>query len=722
MHEFECVCRDRRFVVVRDGDVAIFDREEDAIAGKQPRKFYMLRDCEARPSPSPGHPLAFEVILTAPAKTVLVFSTIVAAGGNVGFEARDNWIQAFRYSGSQASSGTRVVVVEENLIEVASIHPQAWQVALVIDPVAIPCEIQSDQNWILDCKSLSISLQLQDESGSKRPLLSIEGLSLSANSHIATSTISINLLIENVRIVLLLQAYLNYINIILPARFWCEALQLPVASLLQLFRGPPEIPSPLLTSNFKILISAPFYVQLPLSPMNAPVEQSLFLNFLLKVNVKSGILSLDQLRAIDVFVSLVNLCASVTSLDEAALLQELPEIKNCSGCDDILSVLVQTDSAFLLLIPVSDFRVRVPLRALEGAASHGQPCTSALSPSALLVKRKMEVTCDIKQNSIFLISPNMIAAAIIAFKPMLLIAREHSVFGSFASVQKLLSRVSVAQQQTSDDASSVFHESPFASLAEAVLSLTISHVSAVIQTSARKSLLLRTTGISVQASQEPRVEFVLKHIIASVSSQPPSELGGDFVSSRILFNESKGGEPAVSLTLETKKAAKKINKKHFTEVELAQTVKWHDEESQQLFREDLSDFDQPHFSATLVGSVNAMMISLNMDELLSINYTSALLNDLISAFKLVEAKDFVVSELFSVHVAESSDYFQFANHLESHDLLLQPQSEVAEDGLSRIFDAFKISRNTKCFLGCSIGMLQTSSLLQFNVSSIAVVQ
>ena len=720
----ELICRERRFVVVRDGDVAIFDNEEDAMTGKQPRKFYLLRECEVRPSPLPGHPHAFEVVLTAP-KKVLVFSTILAASGNVGCEARDYWIQAFRYSGSQASSGTRVVAVEDNFIEVSSIHHQAWQVALVADPVTIPCEIQCDRNWTLDCKSLSISLQLQDVSGNKRSMLSIEGLSLSANSNVATSTISINLLIENVRVLLLLQAYLKYIHFLLPARFWCETLLLPVPSLLEMFRGPPEIPSPLLTFNFKVLINAPFYVQLPLSPIDAPVEKSLLLNFLLKVNVKSGILSLDQLRALDVYISLVNLCASITSLNEATLLQELPRIKSCSGSDEILSVLVQTDSAILLLIPVIDFHVRVPLRALEGVVSpevRGEPWTAALSPSALLVKRKMEMKCDIKQNSIFLLSPDMIAAAILTFKPMLLIAREQSVFGTFASVQKLFSRVSAAQQQTSDDSSLVFHESPFANLAEAKLTLSISHVSAVIQTSAHKSLLMRVTGINVQVSQEPRLEFVIKQIIASVSSHPPSELGirgGDFVSSRILYNESKGGEPAVSLVLETKKAAKKINKNHFSELQLAEMVKWHDAQSHELFREDALDFDQPHFSLTLIGSINGLMMSLNMDELLSVNYTNALLNDLISAFKLVETDDFIITELFSIEVAESSDYFQFANRLDSHDLLLRPQADVTEDGLSRIFDAFKISRNAKCFFGCSIGMLETSSHLEFNVSSIA---
>ena len=173
--------------MVRDGDVAVFDSEEDAIAGKQPRKFFLLRECEARPAPVPGHPHAFEVLIKAPIKKSLIFSTILAASGNVGYEARDYWIQAFLRSGSQASSGTRVVAVEDQFVEVPSIHHQAWQVALIVDPAVIPCEIQSDRSWLLDCKSLSISLQMQDSSGNKHSLLSIQGLSILSAFHRETS-------------------------------------------------------------------------------------------------------------------------------------------------------------------------------------------------------------------------------------------------------------------------------------------------------------------------------------------------------------------------------------------------------------------------------------------------------------------------------------------------------------------------------------------------------
>ncbi len=220
----------------------------------------------------------------------------MAASGNVGYEARDYWIQAFLRSGSQASSGTRVVAVEDQFVEVPSIHHQAWQVALIVDPAVIPCEVQSDQSWLLDRKSLSISLQMQDSSGNKHSLLSIQGLSILSAFHRETSTISVNVLVDNVRVLLLLQSYLNFVQFLVPAQFWHKALQLHVMSLLELFRGPPEVPSPLLPLNFKVLINAPFHVQLPFSPIEAPVEESLHLKFLLKVNVKSGDSSRDRLR------------------------------------------------------------------------------------------------------------------------------------------------------------------------------------------------------------------------------------------------------------------------------------------------------------------------------------------------------------------------------------------------------------------------------------------
>ena len=709
--------------MVRDGDVAVFDSEEDAIAGKQPRKFFLLRECEARPAPVPGHPHAFEVLIKAPIKKSLIFSTILAASGNVGYEARDYWIQAFLRSGSQASSGTRVVAVEDQFVEVPSIHHQAWQVALIVDPAVIPCEIQSDQSWLLDCKSLSISLQMQDSSGNKHSLLSIQGLSILSAFHRETSAISVNVLVENVRVLLLLQSYLNFVQFLVPAQFWHKALQLPVVSLLELFRGPPEVPSPLLTLNFKVLINAPFHVQLPFSPIEAPVEESLHLKFLLKVNVKSGDSSRDRLRGLDVYVTFVDFCASVTSLTEAALHQLLSEIKSVGGSDEIVNVFSSSNCALLLLIPVIDFHVRVPLRALEAGWSHelhGEPFAACLSPSALPRKRKIEVKFDMKQNSILLINPLMLAAALIAFKPMLLIAQECSVFGIVHSINKLLSKVSAAQQQTSDDKAFGFHESPFDNLSEATLLWTIAHVSVVAQTSAKKSLLMRVTGISLQASQEPRLEFVIQEIIASNSSHQSSESeikGSDFVASRILYNQSKSGQPAVTLVLESKKAAKKVNKKHFNEIELADVLKWNDAQSREMFREDTFDHDLPHFSASVIGSVNGLIMSLNVDELLSINYTTSLLNDLISVLKLIEKHDFVISDLLSVKVAESSHFFEFANRLESLDLSLLSPPDVTEDGLSRIFDAFKIRRNSKCFLGCSIGLLETSSLIQFNVSS-----
>ncbi len=710
--------------MVRDGDVAVFDSEEDAIAGKQPRKFFLLRECEARPAPVPGHPHAFEVLIKAPVKRSLIFSTILAASGNVGYEARDYWIQAFLRSGSQASSGTRVVAVEDNFVEVPSIHYQAWQVALIVDPTDIPCAIQSDQSWTLDCKNLSISLQMQDSSGNKRTLLSIQGLSISTAFHRQTSTVSVNVVVGNVRVLLLLQSYLNFIQFLVPAQFWHKALQLPVASLLELFRGPPELPSPLLTSNFKVLISAPFHVQLPFSPIEVPVEESLNLKFLLKVNVKSGDSSRDQLRGLDVYVTLVDFCASVTSLTEAALHQLLSEIKIVGGSDEIVNVFSSSSGAFLLLIPVIDFHARFPLRALEigwSRALHGEPFAACLRPSALSRKRKIEVKFDMKQNSTLLINPLMLAAALIAFKPMLLIAQQCSVFGIVHSINNLLSKVSAAQQHTFDDKAVGFQESPFDNLSEATLLLTIAHVSIVVQTSANKSFLMRVTGISLQASQDSRLEFVVQKIIASISSHQSSvseSKGSNFVASRILYNESKSGQPAVSLVLETKKAAKSGNKKHFNEIELADMLQWHDAQSRELFRDDTFDPGVPHFSASIIGSVNGLIVFLNVDELLSINYTMSLLNDLVSVLKLIERHDFVISDLISVKVAESSDFFDFANRLESLDLLLLPQPEVTEDGLSRIFDAFKIQRNSKCFLGCSIGLLETSSLIQFNVSSI----
>jgi hypothetical protein len=721
--EIHVIYRERRFVVVRDGDVAIFDCEEDAIAGKQPRKFFLLRECEARPAPVPGHPHAFEVLVKIPAKKTLIFSTIMAASGHVGYEARDYWIQAFLRSGSQASSGTRVVAVEDRFVEVPSIHHQAWQVALVVDPLDIMSEIESDESWSIDCKSFSVSLQTQDASGNKHIMLSIHGMSVSSNFHNATSTCSVNIWVENVRILLLLQSYFNYINFLIPARFWQETLQMPFASLLELFRGPPEVPSPLLTLNFKILINSPFHVELPFSPIDSPVDQSLHLNFLLKVNVKSGDSSRDQLRALDLYVSLANFCASITSLNESSLLDLLPGIKSCCDSDEILNILAQTQSALLLLIPVIDCHLRIPLRALEAQVSRecrGEPYKVCLNPSTLASEnRKMEVKCDIKQNSIFLINPLMIAAAGIAFKPMLDIAKEHSVFGIIYSIQKLLSRVSVAQQQNLDDTALVFFESPFENLSEASLSLNIAHVSVVAQTSARKSLLMRITGVIVQASQEPRLEFVLEQIVSSISSHPTSEfgtMGNDFITSRILYNESKTGQPAISLVVETKKAPKKINKKHFNENELADRLKWQDADSRELFREDTSDFDLPQFLASIIGSVHGLIFSLHVDELLSIDYTQSLLNDLISVLKLIEANDFIISDLLAVDVAESSAFFEFAKSLDVHELFLAPQPEVMEDGLSRIFDALKIRRNAKCLLGCSIGLLETSSFIKFNVS------
>jgi hypothetical protein len=77
----------------------------------------------------------------------------------VGYEVRDYWIQAFLRSGSQASSGTRVVAVVDRFVEMPSIHHQAWQVALVADPLDIMSEIESDESWSIDCKSCSVSLQ-----------------------------------------------------------------------------------------------------------------------------------------------------------------------------------------------------------------------------------------------------------------------------------------------------------------------------------------------------------------------------------------------------------------------------------------------------------------------------------------------------------------------------------------------------------------------------------
>lgn len=669
----------------------------------------------------PGHPHAFEVIVKSPVKKLLMFSTILAASGHVGYEARDYWIQAFLRSGSQASSGTRVVAVQDSFIEVPSIHHQAWQVALVVDPAIIPFEITADESWILECKSLSISLQMLDATGSTRSLLSIQSLSVDSQFHSPSSTCSVDFQIENVQILLLLQSYLKFICFLVPACFWNEILQLPVAKLLQLFRGPPEVPSPLLTTNLKILINAPFHIQFPFSPIDQPVEKWLHLNFVFKVNVKSGDSSRDLQRALDTHVSLVNFCASITSLNEASLLQLLPGIKSCSGTDEILNVLADTQSALLLLVPVIDFHARLPLRALEGNVRRvfiGEPFNSCLSASALPVKRKMEMVCDIKQNSMFFINPLMVVAAVMAFKPMLLIAKEHSVFGIAGSINKLLSRISTAQQQIPDEASLVFLESPFEDLSEATLLLTIAHVSAVTQTSAHKSLLLRVTGISVQASQDARLEFLIQHIVASNSSHPPSELGlrsPDFVSSRILYNESKSGQPAVSLVLESKKASKRTNDMQFNELELASILGWKDEESKDLFRQDVSDHDQPLFSASIVGSVNGLVVSLNVDEVLSINYTTSLLNDLISVLKLIETHDFTVTELFSTEVAESSPFFAFENRMQSIDLLLPPEPEVVQDGLSRIYDAFNITPKAKCFLGCSIGLQETSSLIQFNV-------
>jgi hypothetical protein len=720
------ICRERRFVVVRDGDVAVFHAEEDAIAGKQPWKFFLLRDCEARPAPVPGHPHAFEVLVKVPVKKTLIFSTILAASGNVGYEARDYWIQAFLRSGSQASSGTRVVAVEDSFVEVPSIHHSAWQVALVVDPAVFTCDIECDKSWSLECQSFSVSLRLQDASGDQHSLLSIENLSISSSFHSQTSTCSVNILVENVRILLLLQSYLNYINLLIPARFWQETLLLPVAALLELFRGPPEVPSPLLTLNFKILMNSPFHVQLPFSPIESPVEKSLHLNFLLKVIVKSGDSSRDHLRSLDLHIALVNICASITSLNESSLIELLPGIKSCCNSDKILNVLAQTESALLLLVPVIDFHARIPLCALETNTArefHGEPFKACLSPSAMTSeKRQMEVNCEMTRNSIILINPLMVAAAFISLKPMLVIAQEHSVFGVFNAIQKLLSTISVAQQQIPDDESLVFFESPFENISEVSLSLNMAHVSVVVQTSAQKSLLLRATGISLQASQEPRLKFVIEQITSSISSHPPSEIGitGSYavVASRILYNESKSGQPAISLVLETKKAPKKINKKHFNELELADRLKWQDAESRELFREDTTDFHLPQFLASIIGSVNGLIVSFNVDELLSINYTTSLLNDLISVLKLVETHDFIISELISVEVAESSGFFEFANRLDSHELLLVPQPEAIEDGLSRIFDAFNIRRNAKCFVGCSIGILETSSVIQFNVSSI----
>ncbi len=717
------VRRERRFVVVRDGDVAVFGSEEEAVAGKQPRKFYLLRDCEARPAPVPGHPHAFEVTVKAPVKKTLTFSTILAASGHVGYEARDYWIQAFVRSGSQASSGTRVVAVEDNFVEVPSIHHQAWQVVLAVFPTEIPFEMKPDESWNIDCKSLSVTLQMLDASGSTSSLLSIQNVSVSSHFHSQTSTCSVNAQIESVHVTLLLQSYLKYIGFLVPACFWDEALQLPVASLLELFRGPPEVPSPLLTTNLKILMNAPCHVQLPFSPIRAPVEKWLLLNFLFKLNVKSGESSRDKLRALDVYISLLDLCASITSLNETLLLQLLPGIKACSASDEILNVLAQTQSAILLLVPVIDFHARLPLRALNANVPRiftGAPFIACLSPSALCEKRKMEISCSIKHNSMFFINALMFAQAVVAFKPMLLIAQQHSVLGIVTSIHKLLSRISAVQQQNSDEVSSVFSDSPFEDLSEVCLSLAVAHVSVVSQTSSHKSLLLRIDGISVNASQEPRLEFLIKHIIANNSSHPPCESGiksVELVSTRILHNESKSSQPAVSLVLESKKASKPPTDSQFSELDLAATLQWKDDESRELFREDSSDPNQPLFSASIVGSVNGLILSLNADELLSINYTTSLLNDLISVLKLIEAHDFIVSELFSAEVAESSVYFTFANRLKSIDLLLPPQPEVIEDGLSRIFNAFNITPKAQCFLGCSIALQETSSVIQFNVSS-----
>ena len=60
-------------------------------------------------------------------------------------------------------------------------------------------------------------------------------------------------------------------------------------------------------------------------------------------------------------------------------------------------------------------------------------------------------------------------------------------------------------------------------------------------------------------------------------------------------------------------------------------------------------------------------------------------------------------------------FFAFENRMQSIDLLLPPEPEVVQDGLSRIYDAFNITPKAKCFLGCSIGLQETSSLIQFNV-------
>ncbi len=122
----------------------------------------------------------------------------------MGYEARDYRIQAFLLSGSQASSGTRVVAVVDRFVEMPSNHHQDWQVA---DPLDIMSEIESDESWSIDCKSFYVSLQTQDTSGNKQPMLSIHGVIFSTNFHGATSTCSVNIWVQNV--LLLLQSCFN---------------------------------------------------------------------------------------------------------------------------------------------------------------------------------------------------------------------------------------------------------------------------------------------------------------------------------------------------------------------------------------------------------------------------------------------------------------------------------------------------------------------------------
>jgi hypothetical protein len=527
--------------------------------------------------------------------------------------------------------------------------------------------------------------------------------------------------IESVRVLLLLQSYLTYIDFLVPACFWRETLELPIASLLELFRGPPEVQSPLLTYNFKVLLSAPFYIELPFSPIDAPAQRALLLNFLFKVNVKSGDSSRDLLRALDVFVSVASLCTAVTTMNEAALLQKLPDIKQSSSSDAILTILAQTESAFFLFIPAADFHARIPLRALDVCLTRecvGEPFKACLAPSALAEKRKIELICGIKQNCLVLVNPVMVASALIALKPMLLIAQHNSVFGIVLSIHKFLSKVSAAQQQICSGTPTVYYESPFENLSEASLSMNIAHLSAVVQTSEHKSLLLRVTGTTVKISQEPRLEFAIAQITANTSSHPHSQAGGScegILTSHIVHTSSEV-DAAVSVVLETKKAPKKINKKQFNEAALADTIKWRDGDSRQFFREDSSDFDVPHFSVSIMGSVSGLRLSLNVDELLAINFTAALVNDLILALKLIETHEVVVSQLFNAEVAESSNYYEFADRVRS--LSLGPQLLITQDALSLIFDAFKIKRNSKCFFACSICLSDTFSVIQFMVSSV----